>query len=214
MGSRAIYNIIEHGETHAFLADWGANALSPLFRLSQAKAIQHRQENFLSTISQIFGHLDYEGKCRLFRLRDVDMFCKPLTDEEAAGCEQAFLQKSGLEMRITLDLDHDSCLLEYNRNCPWYQSMDNLSIPISTGIENVEKLMVYANEKEIYDFNRLIAIYQQGTGIEALLEKSRGDMRLMEYLNSPQAQEDRERYRRLLDQEDFDKEAAEEMEER
>lgn len=118
-------------------------------------------------------------------------------------------------MRITLDLDHDSCLLEYNRNCPWYQSMDSLSIPISTGLENVRRLMAYADEKEIYDFNRLIAIYQQGTGIEALLEKSRGDMRLTEYLNSPQAQEDRERYRRLLDhQEDFDEESAEEMEER
>lgn len=215
MGNRAIYNIIEHGETHAFLADWGANALSPLFRLSQAKAIQQQQKDFPMTISHIFAHLDYEGKYCLFRLRDVDMFCRPLTSEEAAGCEQAFSQKSGLEMRITLDLDHDSCLLEYNRNCPWYQSMDNLSIPISIGIENVEKLMAYADEKEIYDFNRLIAIYQQGTGIEALLEKSRGDMRLTEYLNSPQAKEDRERYRRLLDhQEDFDEEAAEEMEER
>ncbi|MDK2967677.1 MAG: hypothetical protein PWP53_3289 [Lacrimispora sp.] len=117
-------------------------------------------------------------------------------------------------MRIILDLDHDNCLLEYNRNCPWYQSMDSLSIPISTGLENVRRLMAYADEKKIYDFDRLIAIYQQGTGIEALLEKSRGDMRLTEYLNSPQVQEDRERYRQLLDQENFDEEPAEEMEER
>jgi len=197
-----------------FLAEWGANALSPLFRLLQAKVIQ-QQENFPETITSIFAHLDYEGQYRHFRLRDADMFCSPLTHEEAIGCEQAFSQESGLEMRITLDLEHDHCLLEYNRNCPWYQSMDSLSIPISIGIENVRKLMAYADEKEIYDFNRLIAIYQQGTGIEALLEKSHGDMRLMEYLNSPQAQEDRERYRRLFDhQEAFDEEADEEMEER
>ncbi|WP_346919458.1 hypothetical protein [Lacrimispora sp.] len=142
------------------------------------------------------------------------MFCKPLTNKETAECEQAFSTKSGLEMRIILDLDHDNCLLEYNRNCPWYQSMDSLSIPISTGLENVRRLMAYADEKKIYDFDRLIAIYQQGTGIEALLEKSRGDMRLTEYLNSPQVQEDRERYRQLLDQENFDEEPAEEMEER
>lgn len=215
MGNRAIYNIIEHGETHAFFAVWGANALSPLFRLSQAKEIQQRQNSFPDTIAHIFAHLDYEGEYRLFRLCDADMFCNPLTDKEMVDYEQEFSKKSGLEMRITIDLDHDNCLLEYNHNCPWYQSMESLSIPISTGLENVRKLMAYADEKEIYDFNLLIAIYQRGTGIDAMLEKSRGDMRLTEYLDSPQAQEDRERYRNLFaHQEEWNEEISEEMEER
>ena len=60
----------------------------------------------------------------------------------------------------------------------------------------------------------MLTIYQRSTGLEEKLESARGDMRLTEYLNSPQAQQDRERYRRLLDQEAFDEEAAEEMEER
>lgn len=215
MGNRAIYKIIERGETHAFLADWGANALSPLFRLFQAKEIQQRQGRLSDTIAHIFEHLDYEGEYRPVRLKDADMFCRPLDKREFVEYEQLFSKKSGLEMRITLDLDHDNCLMEYNRNCPWYQTMDSLSIPVSTGIENVKKLMMYADEKEIYDFYRLIAIYHQGTGIEAMLEKSRGDMRLAEYLNSPQAQEDRERYRQLLNlQEELDGETDEEMEER
>jgi hypothetical protein len=43
-------------------------------------------------------------------------------------------EKSGeLEMRITLDLDHNNCLLEYNRNCPWYAAMANYTPLLTQG---------------------------------------------------------------------------------
>ncbi len=80
---------------------------------------------------------------------------------------------------------------------------------------NVQKLLAHAEQRGITDFGRLLTIYHRSTGLEDKLESARGYMRFEEYLESPQAQEDRERYRRLLDhQEELDEETDEEMEER
>lgn len=58
-------------------------------------------------------------------------------------------------------------------------------------------------------------IYQRSTGLEDKLEYARGYMRFEEHLDSPQAQEDRERYWRMFGHpEELDGETAEEMEER
>ena len=50
------------------------------------------------------------------------------------------------------------------------------------------------------DFYKLLAIYDRSTGLDKLLESARGDMRLTEYLDSPEAAEQRQRYRDLVEQ--------------
>lgn len=74
MGNRAIYNIIENGKSHYFYTYVGANALSPLLRLSQAKEIQ-KQLPDKPSIAHIFEYLDYDGEYINPRKSDADMFC-------------------------------------------------------------------------------------------------------------------------------------------
>ena len=61
MGNRAIFILHEQGESYYFTAHHGANALSPLLRLTQAKQLQEQLPQSQS-IAHIFEHLDYDGK--------------------------------------------------------------------------------------------------------------------------------------------------------
>jgi hypothetical protein len=213
MGNRAIYIIRENGENNYFSAHYGANALSPLLRMLQA---QELQKTFSSPqpMHRVFEHLDYAGQYQNPRLDDADMFCQRIAPTEISKYNKSYAERSELEMRMVFDLDQNCFMMEYNPNCPWYRTMGSFSIDLDVGLDNVLKLLAHAEERGIEDFGRMLTIYQRSTGLEEKLESARGDMRLTEYLNSPQAQQDRERYRRLLDQEAFDEEAAEEMEER
>lgn len=90
--------------------------------------------------------------------------------------------------------------------------MGAFSIDLDVGLENVENLLAHAEKQGITDFGRLISIYHNSTGLTEKLDEARDNMALEEYLNSPQAQEDRERCWRLFGQPaDID---DEEMEER
>ena len=214
MGNRAIYIIREGGENNFFSVYHGANALSPLLRMFQA---QQFQETFSQpqSISHIFEHLDYEGVYQNPRLEDSDMFCARIPLAEMPEYNKAYAQRSEFQMRMVFDLDQNDFMMEYNPNCPWYRTMGSFSINLDVGLENVQKLLAHAEQRGITDFGRLLTIYHRSTGLEDKLESARGYMRFEEYLESPQAQEDRERYRRLLDhQEELDEETDEEMEER
>lgn len=214
MGSRAIYIIQEVGENNFFSVHHGANALSPLLRMFQAKKLQ---ETLLrpESVSHIFEHLDYDGAYQNPRLDDADMFCKRIPPAEMPEYNKAYAKHSGFEMRMTFNLDQNDFIMEYNPNCPWYRTMGSFSIDLDVGLNNVQKLLAHAEERGITDFGRLLAIYHRRTGLEDKLESARGTMRLEEYLASPQAQEDRERYWRMFGhQEELDEETAEEMEER
>ena len=213
MGNRALYHIIEDGQSSYFYAHMGANALSPLLRLTQAKALQGQLPEQPS-IANIFAHLDYGGQYQNPRLMDADMFCEPLDENAVSSYQTSYSKRSELEMRVTLDLDSNSCLLEYNPNCPWYRTMGDFSIPLTNGLNNVGKLLEYADGKDIHDFGMLLSVYHRSTGLDSLLEQSRGTMRMEEYLNSPKAEEDRQRYFRLYGhQEGLGEEDNEEMEE-
>lgn len=213
MGNRAIYIIRENGENNYFSAHYGANALSPLLRMLQAQELQ-KTFSPSQPIHRVFEHLDYAGQYQNPRLDDADMFCQRIAPTEISQYNKSYAERSELEMRMVFDLDQNCFMMEYNPNCPWYRTMGSFSIDLDVGLDNVRKLLAHAEERGIEDFGRMLTIYQRSTGLEEKLESARGDMRLTEYLNSPQAQQDRERYRRLLDQEAFGEEAAEEMEER
>jgi len=214
MGNRAIFLLHEQGESYYFTAHHGANALSPLLRLTQAKQLQEQLPPPRS-IAHIFEHLDYDGKYQPERLQDSDMFFQAISLPEMKVCLNDFQNRSNFEMQFIIDLDRSDFQMTYNPNCPWYRTMGSFSIDLDVGLDNVRKLLAHAEERGISDFGRLLTIYQRSTGLEDKLESARGYMRFEEYLDSPQAQEDRERYRRMFGhQEELDEETAEEMEER
>lgn len=213
MGNRAIYIIRESGENNFFSVYHGANALSPLLRIFQAKKLQEAFSQ-PESVNHIFEHLDYDGAYQNPRLDDADMFCKRIPPAEMPEYNKAYVERSEFEMRMVFDLDQNDFMMEYNPNCPWYRTMGSFSIDLDVGLDNVQKLLAHAEERGITDFGRLLTIYHRSTGLEDKLESSRGYMRFEEYLDSPQAQEDRERYWRMFGHpEELDKETAEEMEE-
>ena len=194
MGQRAIYVITEDGKSNSFFAFWGANALSPLLRLLQAKEIQ-KQLPERQSIAHIFEHLDYGGVYVSPRHDNpADMFCDPIADVDLSGRRTVFGHSSEIEMLVRLDLDGNNCLLEYNRNCPWYASMNNYSIPLDVGLRNVKKLLSIAEENGIDEFGQLLYVYNKATGLDKALESARASGRLDEYLNSDEARADRERF--------------------
>lgn len=211
MSNPAIYIIRENGESHFFSAYYGANALSPLLRLSQAKAVQEALSEH-PPISQVYEHLDYAGNYRNPRLDDADMFCKRIPPDEMPQYNKDYAEHGNFQMRMIFDLDRNSFTMEYNPNCPWYRTMGSFSIDLDVGLENVRKLLEHAEKKGISDFDGLLNVYQRSTGLEDKLEYARGYMRFEEYLDSPQAEEDRRRYRELVDRQAQPDE--EEMEER
>lgn len=192
MGQRAIYVITEDGKNNSFFAFWGANALSPLLRLLQAKEIQEQLPERQS-IAHIFEYLDYGGVYVNPRHDNpADMFCDPIADVDISGRHNVFGNSSEIEMLVRLDLDGNNCLMEYNRGCPWYAAMDSHSIPIDVGLRNVEKLLSIAEENGIDEFGQLLYIYNKATGLDKALENARGSGRLDEYLQSDEAKADRE----------------------
>lgn len=211
MGSRAIYLIREKGETMGFFVYHGTNALSPLLRLYQAKEIQKSLPE-LHSITHIFGHLDYGGNYQNPRLADKDMFATYLSPDELRTYNEVYKKGSLIEMRMLFELDKNDFQMEYNPNCPWYRTMGSYSIDLDVGLDNVQKLFAHAGERGISDFGRLLTIYNNSTGLAEKLDAARDSMRVEEYLNSPQAQEDRQRYWRLSgQQEDLDSEEMEEQ---
>ena len=211
MGNRAIFILHEQGESYYFTAHHGANALSPLLRLTQAKQLQE-QLTQPQSIAHIFEHLDYDGKYQPERLQDSDMFFQAISLPEMKVCLSDFQNRSNFEMRFIIDLDRNDFQMTYNPNCPWYRTMGSFTIDLDVGIDNVKKLLAHAEERNIKDFGRLLTIYENSTGLADKLESARGYMRFEEYLDSPQAEEDRRRYRELIDRQAEPDE--EEMEER
>lgn len=213
MENRAIYIIQEKGETAGFLVHQGANALSPLLRLYQAKEIQQKLPAPQS-ITHIFKHLDYDGRYQNPRLADEDMFAAYLPPDALCACNQSYKNGSLIEMRMLFELDKNGFQMEYNPNCPWYRTMGVFSIDLDVGLENVQKLLTHAGERGITDFDRLLAIYHNSTGLADKLEDARGNMLVSEYMDSPEAEEQRRRYRELADRQAEPDGGSEEMEER
>ena len=205
MGNRAVYCLKEDRKETHFYTHYGANSLSPLLRLWQAMEIQ-KQLPGNQSLAYIFEHLDDTGRYQEERLPDENMFLTRIQPGEVGNYEDIYKKGSQLEIWITLDVDENQCILDYNPNCPWYHTMGSYSIDLDKGVENVRRLLEYGEKNRITDFNELLAIYHHSTGLAEKLEDARGSMRLSEYLDSPQAEESRysdsRRYREMLAREE------------
>ena len=200
MGNRAVYCLREDGKETYFYAHHGANALSPLLRLRQAVEVQGQLSGNQS-LAYVLAHLDYDGGYQEERLPEGDMFVAEILPGEVGAYKDTYAKGSQLEMWITLDMDGNQCVLDYNPNCPWYRTMGSYSIDLDKGMENVRRLLEYGEGHGIKDFNELLAIYHNSTGLAEKLEDARSNMRLSEYMDSPQAEEQRRRYQEVLERE-------------
>ena len=213
MGNRAVYCLVEDGSQAYFYAHYGANALSPFLRLSQAlKAQKELPEK--QTVAEVLGNLDYNGVYQGKRLDNADMFFQNIEPEEAGEYRKNYYSSGILEMWVTLDLDQNCCTLEYNPNCPCYCTMGTYSVDLDTGLKNVRRLLEYGREQGITDFYKLLAIYQNSMGLGERLEDSRGSMRLQALLKPPWAAETQQNYQAMLQRQESAEEGQEEMEER
>lgn len=174
MSSKAIYHITEKDRETWLFAHYGANALSPLLRLAQAQEIAEQMPD-APGIGHIFAHLSYDGKYMFPRLPDEDMFCAVIPADKLAEYNRLFRRTMEIDMRITLDIPQNKCLLEFNYNAPSFRLMDNYSIPIDVGLDNVVKLCKAAEEQGITDFGRLCSLYYRATGLEAALDGARAN---------------------------------------
>lgn len=195
MGNSAILILREENENFYFIAQHGANALSPLLKLTQALEWQELLEEYKS-IAHIFERLDYKGNYRPERLMDVDMFFNPLTFEGAKVYMKNYEEHSELEMRFLIDLDEGFIQMEYNPNCPWYRTMGSFTFDLDEVLEKVQNLITRGNEHGINDFNKLLSIYHNSTGLADHLNHSRWFMRLEKCLGYP-ALEQKEDYKEM-----------------
>lgn len=165
MGNHEIYIIREKGETSSFCSHYGANVLSPLLRMLQ---VQELLKTFTQpqSFDYAFEHVDYYGKYQNPRLNHADMFCERILPAEIPKYNKSYATHSEIEMRMIFDLDQNCFTMEYNPNCPWYRTMGSFSIDLDVGLDNVQKLLVYAGERGITDFGRLLTIYHRSTGLE------------------------------------------------
>ena len=61
MGSRALYEITENGITTSYYSHWGANILTPAWRLMQAEEFAQQEQHSNMTISEIMKHVGHAG---------------------------------------------------------------------------------------------------------------------------------------------------------
>lgn len=126
MGQRAIYKFVEDGEVTGAYSHWGANCLTPFYRLGQAMNIQHEATDMTTTMT-LLG-LNYDGKYNPEAPHTERVF-DPYTADQLKFAEDDFANRGYLEMRITLDLDNAVAVVEYNKN--YFNSGDIRDFSIS-----------------------------------------------------------------------------------
>ncbi len=204
MGYPAIYSVIEQGKTEHFYSHYGGNALSPMLRLQQAMEIQ---EQLNLPITHILEHLSNDGTYKDAILDPSTMFCDPTSYDPKEP-----RKGSGIEMYITLDLDQQSYTLDFNEEYSCYISMGKYEIPIEYGLETLHKTLEFAEKNGIEDFYSLLSLYNNSTGISEAMDQSRGNFEVQEMLDSPEAEEQRERLRQLTEEKEELQEHPEQME--
>ncbi|TCX53610.1 hypothetical protein [Dehalobacter sp. 14DCB1] len=171
MGHRGIFKITENNYTTGYYTHWGAGTVfSGFYRLKNAYDIQVNQFPEKS-ISEIFGHLSYEGE--YLESEDVtDLIFEQLSEDETKTEDLDFETHSMLEMRVIYNLDSNHASIEFNRF--YHPRMGSFGIPINEAIHNVDLTLAITKENGIEDFIEASKIFEKGSGIyELLLESSR-----------------------------------------
>lgn len=186
MSSRAVYTLIENGKTKHYDAYYGANAFSPILRLTQAREIQEENKE---SIGKIFDSLTHDGEYHNPPKDNVDTYFKPLV-----GDPTSYRKGCCVEMFITLDLDKKSYILDFNENYHYYETMGKYELPLELVTQKFKEVMAHGEKHELHTFGELLNIFNKVMGLSKEFERSRGDFRFKETLNSPESEQMRHYY--------------------
>lgn len=148
MGSRAIYTIIENGETHHFYSQWAANEYTPFAVIHTADNLKNELLRKLTTAQLMpmikYNHyFDYEAGFDGYRIFDR------LDRKQAETMLSGFGNSAAVNMHITLDIDNDRTCFEYNRQC-YHQLPADFSVSITDGLHCLEQVMEEAADRNEY----------------------------------------------------------------
>ena len=170
MSQQALYCIIEQGREQWFHAQWGANELSPLMRLQQAYELQAQIPEHPG-ITNIFEHLTRYGEYKDPPAPPEELFCTPIIDFLVDEYQKNYEADKEIEMRVTLDLDNNTCRIEYNRKV--FPLLEDHTLPIDEGLKNVKLLFASAEEKGLFGFSEVYDLYLKVTGLDEAYRRNR-----------------------------------------
>ena len=114
MGSRALYEVTENGITTSYYSHWGANILTPPWRLMQAEELAQQEQCSNMTISEVLKHVGYNGDY----VADIESGSNLVLEEiskVSADCMRKDLC-NGYDIEAYIKLDIDSNKFEYHEN--------------------------------------------------------------------------------------------------
>jgi len=119
MGHRGIYKVIESGRHAAYYTHWGAASPFSIFnRISMVQELQVEKHRDKSLID-IFAHIGDDGEYHA-ESEYGEMF-ELLTVRGRRRYDYSFAHHGELEMRVTLNFDTDTALLEHNPHYSFYK---------------------------------------------------------------------------------------------
>lgn len=169
MSQQALYCIVENGRENWFHAQWGANSLSPLLRLQQAYELREKIPEHPS-IAEIFEHLTMDGEYREPLPPQEELFCTPVIDFLLPHYEETYRNTKEIEMKVRLDLDNNLCRMEFH---PSLLLMEEYTVPIDEGLNNVKLLFASAEQKGLYGFNEIYSLYLKATGLDEAYKQAK-----------------------------------------
>ena len=164
MGHRGIYKVIENGKRAAYYTHWGAASPFSIFnRISMVQELREEKHRDKSLID-IFAHIGDDGEYHEHSAYGK-MF-EPLTVRGRRKYDYSFAHYGELEMRVTLNFDTDTALLEHNPRYGHYRYVGNFFIPISHGLHNLNTVAAYAEKTGMTDVVEIANIYHRNSGME------------------------------------------------
>lgn len=170
MGHRGLYRIMENGMTTYFYSHWGAGSVfSALYRLQNALDIKEEQYPEKS-IANILAHLGYDGSYIEDGSETCNLFMEILSKKEARLSNRDFIERSYLEVRITLNIDTNTALFEFNKQ--YHKNLGNYYLPINEGLHNIKLTIDYAERNGIEEYSEIVKYFEENSGIGDILESA------------------------------------------
>jgi hypothetical protein len=171
MGHRGIYKVIENGRHAAYYTHWGAASPFSIFnRISMVQELQAEKHRDKSLID-IFAHIGDDGEYHA-ESEYGEMF-ELLTVRGRRRYDYSFAHHGELEMRVTLNFDTDTALLEHNPHYSFYKFAGNFFIPISHGLHNLDAVEAYAKRAGIDDIFKIANTYHLHSGMDEVYQSAR-----------------------------------------
>lgn len=171
MGHRGIYRVIAGGRRAAYYTHWGAASAFSVFRRLQCAIDLKEGEYADKDMTDIFEHLGVDASYTETADR-ADLMFERLSLRAKRLYEKDFDNCGYLEMRITLNLDTNTALIEHNPRYGSYKYVGNFFIPIDQGLHNLNVVLDYAEKTGLDDIWKIAAVFERHTGLTRFYDEA------------------------------------------